>query len=83
MPVYVYQAVDLEESCGKCKQGFEFAQPMKDEPLKNCPECRAPVMRIIQAPGVNTRWGKSKMSKDNLAKHGFKTGGQLLEEGKI
>ena len=83
MPVYVYQAVDLAESCEKCKEGFELTQSMKDEPIGQCPECRAPVMRIIQAPGVNVRWVRSKISKDNLAKHGFKTGGQLLEEGKI
>ena len=83
MPVYVYQAADLKKSCKKCRKGFEFTQSMKDEPLKQCPECRAPVMRIIQAPGVNTHWSKSMTSKDNLQKHGFKTGGQLLEEGKI
>ena len=83
MPVYVYQAVEQEKSCEKCRDGFELTQSMKDSPLEKCPECRAPVMRVIQPAGINTRWGKSKTGRDNLAKHGFKTGGQLLEEGKL
>ena len=56
---------------------------MKDEPLESCPDCASPVMRVIQLVGINTRSAKSMVSKDNLMKHGFKTGTQLLEEGKI
>ena len=83
MPVYVYQAAETKKSCEKCKDGFEFAQPMKASPLEECPECGSPVMRIIQPAGINTHAVKSMISKDNLMKHGFKTGTQLLEEGKF
>ncbi len=83
MPVYVYQAADVGKSCGKCRGGFEFTQSMKERPLGKCPDCGAPVIRVIQAAGINTRWRKSLTSGDNLKKHGFRTGTQLLEEGKL
>lgn len=34
MPTYTYQ-------CQKCEVAFEAVQSMKDEPLKDCPECQA------------------------------------------
>ena len=83
MPLYVYQTSDPKRSCEKCRDGFELAQSMKDRPLEVCPGCSSPVMRVIQPAAINTRRGRSMMSKDNLMKHGFKTGTQLLEEGKF
>ncbi|NTU42464.1 MAG: zinc ribbon domain-containing protein [Nitrospirales bacterium] len=40
MPVYEY----LCEGCGK---RFDVKQSMTEEPLKDCPECRGKVKRLI------------------------------------
>lgn len=40
MPTYDY-------SCKKCGHRFEAFQRMTDEPLKECPECKGEVQRLI------------------------------------
>ena len=40
MPTYEYVC----ETCGHC---FERFQKMSDPPVKRCPECSAPVRRLI------------------------------------
>ena len=40
MPTYEYE-------CNQCGHRFEAFQSMKDEPLKECPECGGPVRRLI------------------------------------
>ena len=40
MPTYEYE-------CTKCNHAFESTQKMSDKPLENCPECGAPVKRLI------------------------------------
>ena len=40
MPTYDYK-------CLKCNKKFEIFQSMKDEPLKNCPDCNGEVKRLI------------------------------------
>ncbi len=52
MPIYVYEAKDEMKSCAKCRAGFEVSQSINDERLAACPECGAPVVRVIQAPGL-------------------------------
>jgi len=42
LPTYDYK-------CLKCNKSFEFFQYMKDEPLKNCPDCNGEVKRLIGA----------------------------------
>ncbi len=42
MPTYDYR-------CTACNHEFEFFQPMKDDPLKNCPECGGEIKRLIGA----------------------------------
>lgn len=42
MPTYDYK-------CLKCEKIFEIFQSMKDEPLKNCPDCNGKVKRLIGA----------------------------------
>ena len=46
MPTYEYK-------CLKCHKRFEIFQSMKDEPLKNCPECKGTLKRLI-GPGAGT-----------------------------
>ena len=40
MPTYDYK-------CTKCSHVFELFQSMKDDPIKNCPECGGEVKRLI------------------------------------
>ena len=52
MPLYVYEAKDAQKSCAKCRAGLEITQSLKDEKLVTCPDCGAPIYRVIQAPGL-------------------------------
>jgi putative FmdB family regulatory protein len=45
MPTYTYR-------CDTCGHGFEAVQRFADDPLKECPECGAPIRRVIQPVGV-------------------------------
>lgn len=74
MPVYEYKAV--KGGCGNCRGGFEALQSFKDEPLKSCPECGAPVKKLQSSFSV----GKGNiLSNKNLKSHGFT---KLRREGK-
>lgn len=45
MPTYSYQ-------CDSCGHDFEAVQRFADDPLTECPECEAPIRRVIQPVGV-------------------------------
>jgi putative FmdB family regulatory protein len=45
MPTYTYQ-------CDSCSHGFEAVQRFADDPLSECPQCGAPIRRVIQPVGV-------------------------------
>jgi len=40
---------NYDYKCLKCEKIFEIFQSMKDEPLKNCPDCNGKVKRLIGA----------------------------------
>ena len=52
MPIYVYEARDAKRACGRCRGGFEVSQSIHDAKLESCPDCGAPICRVIQAPGL-------------------------------
>jgi putative FmdB family regulatory protein len=52
MPVYVYEAKEGAQGCGKCRGGFEISQSIKDPRLERCPDCGGEIFRVIQAPGL-------------------------------
>ena len=52
MPIYVYEAKEPSTGCELCKKGFEIRQSLDEAKLGHCPKCRAPVVRVIQAPGL-------------------------------
>ena len=64
MPIYEYQAAEGEKGCKFCANGFERLQRLSEPKLEKCPECGAPVVRVISAPAV----GKSVSSLDDRAK---------------
>ena len=45
MPLYDYK-------CKKCNHIFEVQQKMADEPLKECPQCKGEIHRLISAAGI-------------------------------
>ena len=67
MPTYEYEPTTAR-SCKHCKSGFEAHQHMKDPPLEKCPECGAPVARVVTGFCV----GKGNiLSPSTLKAHGF------------
>ena len=50
MPVYEYE-------CKECQKVFEVQQKMSDEPLKNCPECQAPVKKLVSMSSFQLKGG--------------------------
>jgi putative FmdB family regulatory protein len=52
MPIYVYEAENGKKACGECRGGFEIRQSLGEAKLEKCPKCGAPVIRVIQAPGL-------------------------------
>jgi len=45
MPTYAYR-------CSACAHEFEAVQKMSDDPLTTCPECGAPIKRVIFPAGI-------------------------------
>ncbi|MBN1518002.1 zinc ribbon domain-containing protein [Candidatus Sumerlaeota bacterium] len=66
MPVYEYEHLTETD----CKAGFRFelVQPIKDDALKNCPECGAPVQRLISRTFVSTPTGDSQLKNMGFTK---------------
>ena len=64
MPIYEYQAAEGARGCPFCANGFERMQTLSEPKLEKCPECGAPVVRVISAPSL----GRSASSLDARAK---------------
>ena len=45
MPNYEYK-------CNECGHVFSLFQSMKDEPIKECPECKGEVRKLFGASGI-------------------------------
>jgi putative FmdB family regulatory protein len=50
MPVYEYE-------CKECKKVLEVQQRMTDAPLSNCPECNAPVKKLMSMSSFQLKGG--------------------------
>jgi putative FmdB family regulatory protein len=68
MPIYEY--VPKSGGCAACRDGIERLQKLSDPPLAACPECAAPLERVIGAPSVVSGQGHV-LREGHLAKHGF------------
>ena len=68
MPIYQYLA-DLA-GWPRCRDGIELLQRLSDPALEACPDCHAPVHRVISAAQVIS--GQShRTSESHAGKHGF------------
>jgi len=68
MPIYTYQASESAH-CSHCREVFEIRQRIDEDRLVACPECGAPVRRVITPPALTT--SGPDMSTDNIERHGF------------
>jgi putative FmdB family regulatory protein len=50
MPVYEYE-------CQECKKVFEVQQKIADKPLRDCPECQAPVKKLMSMSSFQLKGG--------------------------
>jgi putative FmdB family regulatory protein len=85
MPTYSYH-------CDTCGHDFDAVQKFADDPLRECPECSAPIRRVIQPVGVvfkGSGWyitdsrpksssdtGESKAKTDSADKAADRDGGK-------
>ena len=77
MPIYEYQALTPEKSCGHCRQPFEVMQSISATPLSLCPHCGGAIRRVIHAVGF--KMGKKHLLSDkNIKNKGFT---KLVNEG--
>jgi len=65
MPFYEYEAI--EGGCELCRERFEVKQAMGDEPLKACPQCGAPVRKLVSKVATV----RNVLSTSNLKDKGF------------
>ena len=65
MPVYEYQAID--RGCPHCERRFEVVHPRTQPPLTVCPECGAPVRKLVSRVSVV----KETLGTANLRDKGF------------
>jgi len=72
MPIYEYQEILPDGSDG---QVFEVEQRMSDEALKIHPITRNPVKKVFGSVNLSSKYTegstKSKLSDQNVEKHGF------------
>jgi putative FmdB family regulatory protein len=68
MPIYEY--MPTAGGCIACRGGIERLQRLSDPPLVACPDCGAPLQRVLGAPRVVA--GQAHVLREgHLAKHGF------------
>lgn len=63
-PVYEYEAADAGSGCARCRLPFARLQRLSDAPLKACPDCGAPLRKVVSAPNV----GASRSGFDDRAR---------------
>ncbi len=70
MPLREYIALDPQNACDHCREGFEQMEGIETAALPACPRCGGKVQRQLSAPSI----GGSKSGLDDRAKNaGFTT----------
>jgi len=65
MPIYEYEHTDKPCSLGMV---FEVEQSMRDEELRQCPNCHAPVRKLISRFYVSTPRGDTELRDKGFTK---------------
>jgi putative FmdB family regulatory protein len=47
MPIYEYEPSAAGRTCPRCANGLEIIQAVTDAPLTGCPDCGAPIKKVI------------------------------------
>ena len=68
MPIYEYAATD--KGCTHCEARFDVRQKLADPELTQCPQCSAPVRRVISAPSFAIG-NAHTLNEKHAARHGF------------
>ena len=68
MPTYEYRCSG-DSHCELCAEGFDVVQKISDPRLEHCPQCEAPIRRLISAVAIN-KPGPA-LDRSQLEKHGF------------
>ncbi|MEK7486002.1 MAG: zinc ribbon domain-containing protein [Planctomycetota bacterium] len=71
MPIYEYAIKEgdpLLEPCENCRSRFEVFQKITDAALTECPECGAPIERLLSLPAKKTI---DRQSNTHLKELGF------------
>jgi putative FmdB family regulatory protein len=69
MPIYEYMAVEPDEACHVCRDGFELRRPVNRSPLEVCPVCKKPVKKLISQ--VNSPKVAKPLSVSDAKSAGF------------
>ena len=69
MPIYEYRASGPSH-CDRCRTRFEELQRISDPALTECPQCGAPVERLMSASRTPTR-SNIDISNKRVAEAGF------------
>ena len=77
MPIYGYRAA-TDAACDHCRDGFEIRQTLGDPKLETCPECGAPIKKIILSFGTSRGFANKAPSVKKMKEHGFQV---LKNEG--
>ena len=64
MPTYQYRANDEHDACEHCRDGFDIVQKLNEARLTQCPQCGAPIRKVLSAPAI----GRSQAGFDDRAK---------------
>ena len=65
MPLYDYEHLESPCSLG---QVFEINQPLAEEPLTQCPQCRGPVRKLLSAPRTLTSHTNAELKNAGFSK---------------
>ncbi|TVS12358.1 MAG: zinc ribbon domain-containing protein [Wenzhouxiangella sp.] len=69
MPFYEY-ACSTSAGCDHCRPGLTVLQRLSDPGLQACPECGAPLRRVISPPNVVSGQAH-KLKTSSIEKAGF------------
>ncbi len=47
VPIYEYESIHSGEGCQRCRRSFEMIQGVAEMPLSACPDCGAPVKKVM------------------------------------